>query len=83
MNHIGDLMFWIAVAAIVILGVTGGILYKFGTNELGTISFEKLLELKTSRRFWIYSALMIGGFLLFIFGGVNLRNESFAMPWIL
>lgn len=82
MNHIGDLMFWIAVAAIVLLGTIGGVLYKYGTKELGAISFEKLLYIKTSGRFWLYSALMVGGFLLFIFGGINLRGESFAMEYL-
>ena len=82
MNHIGDLMFWIAVAAIVLLGTIGGALYKYGTNELGTISFEKLLDVKTSGRFWLYGALMVGGFLLFILGGINLRSESFAMQYL-
>lgn len=82
MNHVGDLMFWIAVLVIVLLGTIGGVLYKYGTNELGTISFEKLLDIKTSTRFWIFGALMVGGVFLFIFGGAGLRNESFAMQYL-
>lgn len=82
MNHVGDTMFWIAVVVIVLLGTIGGVLYKYGTNELGTISFEKLLDVKTSARFWLYGALMVGGFLLFILGGISLRSESFAMQYL-
>jgi len=81
MDHI-DLMFWVAVAAIVLLGTIGSIIYKYGTNEIGAISFEKLFDIKMSGRFWLYGALMVAGFLLFVFGGMNLRSESFAMNYL-
>ena len=82
MNFTGDLRFWIMVFAIVLLGTLGGILFKYGTNELGTISIEKMLGIKISKTVLLYGALMVGGFLLFIFGGISLRNDLFAMNYL-
>lgn len=74
--------FWLSVLAVVLLGLLGGILFKYGTEQLGTISLQRLLEVEFSGRFWLYAGLMIGGLLLFVFGGWNLREDAFAMQYL-
>ncbi len=75
-------VFWISVGIIVLLGTIGGILFKHGTNNLGQITFSRLLELEINLPSLISISLVVMGFLLFFVGGYTLRNHSFAATYL-
>jgi uncharacterized membrane protein len=75
-------MFWLSIGIVVLFGTLGGVLYKHGTNTLGTITFERLLQMELSSRVLLYLTVMAVGVLLFVYGGYSLRNECFAMGYL-
>ena len=81
-NDLNNVGFWLSVVAIIMFGLFGGILFKYGTAKLGTISIQRLLEIEFSRGFWINAGLMLLGLSFFILGGWNLREHSFAMRYL-
>lgn len=74
--------FWLSVFIVLLLGVSGGLLFKYGTNKLGAISFTRLLEINFSNRFWLNAGLLGVGIVLVFYGGWNLRQDAFAMQYL-
>jgi len=77
-----DLTFWVTVILIVVLGTVGGVLFKSGTNALGTIDFGRLLELRASTTTLVLAALLVFSVVLFFYSGYSLRDYSFAARYL-
>lgn len=77
-----DLTFWITVIMITALGTIGGVLFKFGTNALGTIDFRRLLEMRMSTTTFVLAGLVVFSVLLFFYSGYSLRDHSFAARYL-
>jgi len=77
-----DLTFWVTVILIVVLGTVGGVLFKSGTNALGTIDFPRLLELRMSTTTLVLTALLVFSIVLFFYSGYSLRDYSFAARYL-
>lgn len=77
-----DMTFWTTVVVIVALGTIGGLLFKSGTNMLGTIDYGRLLEIKTSMRALVYAGLLLLGVALFFYSGNMLGGYSFAAKYL-
>jgi drug/metabolite transporter (DMT)-like permease len=77
-----DLTFWVTVILIVALGTVGGVLFKSGTNALGTIDFRRLLELRMSTTTLVLAALLVFSVVLFFYSGYSLRDYSFAARYL-
>lgn len=75
-------LFWISVILILIFGTLGGVLFKFGTNELGSIGFSRLTEFRVTAPSLAYGAMLVVGLLLFVVGGSALRPWSFAANYL-
>jgi drug/metabolite transporter (DMT)-like permease len=73
-----DFTFWVAVVLITVLGTIGSVLFKFGTNTLGTIDFRRLLEIRMSTTTVVFAGLLVFSVVLFFFSGYRLGNYSFA-----
>jgi drug/metabolite transporter (DMT)-like permease len=70
------------VILIVALGTIGGVLFKSGTNALGTIDFQRLLELRMSTTTLVLAALLVFSVVLFFYSGYSLRDHSFAARYL-
>ena len=77
-----DLTFWVAVVLITALGTIGGVLFKSGTNALGTIDFRRLLETRISATTLVFGALVVFSVFLFFYSGYSLRNDVFAARYL-
>lgn len=77
-----DSIFWIFIIAISLLGTIGGVLFKHGTNNLGGVTFNRLLELKVTAPSIASIGLIVLGFVLFFVGGYTLRDFSFAATYL-
>jgi len=77
-----DLIFWLTVILIVVLGMIGSVLFKSGTNMLGTIDYRRLLEIRTSTGAFVLGALVVFSVLLFFYSGYSLRDYSFAARYL-
>jgi len=77
-----DLTFWVTVILIVVLGTVGGVLFKSGTNALGTIDFGRLLELRASTTTLVLATLLVFSVVLFFYSGYSLRDYSFAARYL-
>lgn len=77
-----DLTFWATVILIVALGTIGGVLFKSGTNALGTIDFQRLLEIRKSTPTLVLAGLLIFSVVLFFYSGYSLRDYSFAARYL-
>ena len=75
-------LFVLSIIAITLSGVVGSLLYKYGTNNLGAITFERLAELKLSTRTILYLSIMILGFVIVAYAGLELQNELFIMRYL-
>ena len=77
-----DVIFWITVVLIALLGTVGGVLFKFGTNALGIIDYRRLLELRVSATVLVLGGLLLFSVILFFFTGYSLRDYSFAAKYL-
>lgn len=77
-----DLTFWVAVVLITVLGTVGGVLFKSGTNALGTIDFGRLVELRMSSTTFVLASLLVVSIVLFFYSGYSLRDYSFAARYL-
>jgi len=77
-----DATFWVTVILIVALGTIGGVLFKSGTNVLGTIDYRRLLEVKTSMTTVVFAGLLVFSVFLFFFSGYSLSDYSFAAKYL-
>jgi drug/metabolite transporter (DMT)-like permease len=77
-----DLTFWITVVTIVALGAIGSVLFKSGTNILGTIDYGRLLEIKKSSSTLVYGGVLILSVVLFFLSGYRLGDYSFAAKYL-
>lgn len=77
-----DVTFWVTVVLIVALGTIGGVLFKSGTNALGTIDYRRLLEIKTSMTTMVFAGLLVFSVFLFFFSGYSLSDYSFAAKYL-
>lgn len=74
--------FIVSLAVITLSGIVGYLLYKHGTNSLGTMTFERMTEIRLTSQSFLYLAVMITGFVMVAFGGYELRNHLFVMQYI-
>jgi drug/metabolite transporter (DMT)-like permease len=74
--------FWLSIVVVVLLGVTGSVVFKYGTVKLGSLSLHQLLEINFSSRFWFNVGLLVSGILLVFYGGWQLRDDVFAMRYL-
>ena len=77
-----DATFWITVVLIVALGTIGGVLFKSGTNILGTIDYRRLLEVRMSSATLVFAGLLIFSVVLFFYSGYSLGGYSFAARYL-
>jgi len=77
-----DATFWITVLLIVGLGTVGGVLFKYGTNTLGTIDYRRLLEIKMSTTTVVLAGLLLFSVFLFFFTGYSLGDHTFAAKYL-
>lgn len=77
-----SLMFWVTVILIVVLGTIGGVLFKSGTNTLGTIDFSRLQEIRMSATTLLFAGLLVFSVVLFFYSGYSLRDYSFAARYL-
>jgi multidrug transporter EmrE-like cation transporter len=72
----------LSFVVITITGVMGYLLYKHGTNGLGAITFERLMETKFTVQSVLYLGLTIVGFLMVAYCGYALRDSIFIMRYL-
>ena len=77
-----DATFWITVVLIVALGTIGGVLFKSGTNTLGTIDYQRLLEIRMSTPTVVFAGLLVLSIFLFFYSGYSLGGHSFAAKYL-
>jgi drug/metabolite transporter (DMT)-like permease len=77
-----DLIFWVTVILIVVLGTVGGVLYKYGTNALGTIDYARLVQVQKSWSTILLAGLLFLSIVLFFLSGYSLRSHSFAALYL-
>ena len=77
-----DLVFWAAVILITVTGTLGSVLFKSGTNMLGTIDFKRLLEVRMSATTLLFGGLVVFSVFLFFFSGYSLRSGAFAAEYL-
>ena len=77
-----DLTFWASVVLITVLGTVGGVLFKSGTNMLGTIDFKRLLDIRMSTTTLLFGGLIVFSVFLFFFGGYSMRGQVFAAEYL-
>ncbi len=74
--------FWASVALIISFSTAGGLLYKLGTNSLGTIAFSDILSFKLSPKSVSYLILGAAGALAVLIAGFLLRPSFFAANYL-
>jgi multidrug transporter EmrE-like cation transporter len=77
-----DLAFWATVILITVIGTAGGVLFKSGTNLLGTIDFRRLLEIRMSTATIVFGGLVVFSVLLFFYSGYSVRDQVFAAQYL-
>lgn len=77
-----DITFWTSVVLITALGTVGGVLFKAGTNALGTIDYGRLLEIRMSATTVFFAGLLFFSVFLLFFSGYFLRDHSFAAKYV-
>jgi len=75
-------MFILSIAAITVTGVLGALLYKYGTNILGTITFESLKEIKFTTRSIFYLGILALGLAMAAYAGYALSDDLFIMRYL-
>lgn len=81
-EKIMDTRFWLSILAITIIGTAGSVLFKYGTNPFGTLTFDRFLHVEFSKAAFIGVAVFSIGILMTLFGGYLLRNASFAAEYL-
>jgi drug/metabolite transporter (DMT)-like permease len=74
--------FIVSLAVITLSGALGYLLYKYGTDSLGPITFERLGEIRLTGQSIIYLALMLLGFGVVAYSGLELKNDLFIMRYL-
>ncbi len=82
MRKMIDSRFWISIAVITIVGTAGSILFKYGTDAFGTLTFERLLQIELSKMSLAGLAILSVGILMTLLGGHILRPASFAIEFL-
>ena len=77
-----DLAFWATVILITVIGTVGGVLFKSGTNVLGTIDFKRLLDIRMSTTTFVFGGLVVFSVFLFFYSGYSLRGQVFAAEYL-
>jgi len=77
-----DSRFWISIAVITIVGTAGSILFKYGTDAFGTLTFERLLQIEMSKISLVGLAALSIGTMMALVGGYMLRPASFAFEFL-
>ncbi len=74
--------FWLSVGLVVLVGTIGGVLYKYGTNQIPGITLDRLTQVELSTETIPYIALLFISIGLFFFAGYNLRDKIFAANYL-
>lgn len=83
MRKMIDVRFWAAIGAVVVIWTAGMILFKYGVNEFGTITFERLMRVELSMAALPTLAAMMIGVVVALWAGYNLKGHSFALTFLL
>jgi drug/metabolite transporter (DMT)-like permease len=75
-------VFALSLIVITVTGILGYLLYKYGTDSLGTISFGRLVEVTLTSQSIFYLGIMILGFVMVAFAGIQLRDDLFIMRYL-
>jgi drug/metabolite transporter (DMT)-like permease len=75
-------VFALSLIVITVTGILGYLLYKYGTDSLGAISFGRLVEVTLSSQSIFYLGIMILGFVMVAFAGIQLRDDLFIMRYL-
>ena len=76
------LSFWLWILAIIIFGTLGGVAFKYGTNQIGEITLQKLMQFQITKETLIYGSMLLAGVALFILGGYGLGGKVFAARYL-
>ena len=74
--------FWLSVGLVVLVGTIGGVLYKYGTNQIPRITLDRLTQVELSAQTIPYLALLLVSVALFSFAGYSLRDKIFAANYL-
>ena len=74
--------FWLSVGLVVLFGTIGGVLYKYGTNQIQGITLNSLTQVELSSRTIPYLFLLFFSVGLFFFSGYSLRDKIFAANYL-
>jgi drug/metabolite transporter (DMT)-like permease len=77
-----DSRFWISLLVITVIGTVGSILFKYGTDTFGTLTFERLLQMRLSETSLLALAMLSTGILMVLLGGYALKDSLFAFEFL-
>lgn len=76
------LTFWLWILAIIIMGTLGSVAFKYGTNHIGEITLQKLMQFQVTKETILYGCVLITGVALFFLGGYGLGGKVFAARYL-
>jgi len=74
--------FWVWILLIIIFGTLGGIAFKHGTNLVGEITLQKLMQFQITKETVLYGLMALAGVALFFIGGYGLGGKVFAAKYL-
>ena len=74
--------FWLWILAILVFGTLGGVAFKYGTNQIGEITLQRLLQFQLTKETALYGLMLIVGVILFFLGGYCLGGKVFAAQYL-
>jgi len=77
-----DSRFWISIAVISVIGTLGSVLFKYGTDAFGMLTFERLLHVEMSKMSLAGLAALSVGSAMALLGGYMLKPASFALEFL-
>lgn len=77
-----NMTFWLWIIAIIVLGTLGGVTFKYGTNQIGEITLQKLMQFQLTRETILYALMLVAGVALFFIGGYRLGGQVFGARYL-
>jgi drug/metabolite transporter (DMT)-like permease len=74
--------FWLWIIAIIVVGTLGSVAFKYGTNQIGEITLQKLMQFQLTKETSIYGLMLVAGVALFFIGGYRLGGQVFAARYL-
>jgi drug/metabolite transporter (DMT)-like permease len=76
------LAFWLWIVVIIVFGTLGGVAFKYGTNQVGEITLQKLMQFEITKETILYGLIVVIGLVLFFVGGYHLGGRIFAARYL-